>query len=108
MADDRTRPLVVGVVVRILVGAAVAGVVDAAEVTVQAKQLQGVVVGDQGRPRSPVVVITDSALMVAVVHPVVHSAKRVVAVVHSANESEDNSLFQGTPPPKSAYGSCPG
>ena len=31
--------------------------------------------------------------MVAVVHP-------VAVVVHSANESEDNSPFQGAPPPK--------
>ena len=41
-------------------------------------------------------VITHSAPMVAVVHPVVvvvHSAQRVVAVAHSADESEDN---QGT------------
>ena len=71
----------------------------AEEVTEQAKQLQGVVVGDQGRPRSPVMVITDCALMVAVVHPVVvvvHSAQRVVAVAHSADESK--SPFQGTPP----------
>ena len=55
-------------------------------------------------------VVTHSALMVAVVHPVVvvvHSAQTVIAVAHSANESEDNSRFQGTPP-KFAYGSCPG
>ena len=44
--------------------------------------------------------------MVAVVHPVVvvaHSAQMVVAVAHSADESEDNSLFHGTPPKKNLH-----
>ena len=111
---------------RILLAAAVVGIVEAAEeVTGQAKHLQGMwyqaaaVVGDQGRQRSVVVLVTHSAPMVAVVHPVVvvahpaptvdavvHSAQTVVVVVHSAtvvgvihsaDESEDNSPFQGTP-----------
>ena len=65
-ADNRTRPLVAGVVVRIFLAAAAVGVVEAAEeVTGQAKQLQGIVVGGQGRPKSPVVVITHSVPMVA-------------------------------------------
>ena len=62
----------------------------------------------------PVVVVVHPALPVdAVVHPaltvdaVVHSAQTVVVVanpatvggvVHSADDSEDNSPFQGTPP----------
>ena len=79
-----------GVVVRILLAAAVVGIVEEAEkVTGQAKRLQRmwdeavVVVGDQGRPKSVVVVVTHSALMVAVVHPVVvvvHPAPTVVVV----------------------------
>ena len=116
-ADNRTRPLAAGVIVRILLAAAVVGIVEAAEeVTGQAKHLQGmwdeaaVVVGDQGRQRSVVVLVTHSAPMVAVVHPVVvmihsaltvdavvHSAQTVAVVVHSADESEDNSPFRGTP-----------
>ena len=88
--------------------------------TGQAKQLQGVVVRDQGRQRLAVVVVTHSAPMVVVVRPVVvvvhpaptvdvvvHSAQTVVVVVHSAtvivavhsaDESEDNPPFQGVPP----------
>ena len=101
---------------RILLAAAVVGIVEAAEeVTAQAKHLQGmwdeaaVVVGDQGRQRLVVVLVTHSAPMVEVVHSVVvvihpapkvvgvvHSAM-VVGVVHSANESDDNSPFQGAP-----------
>lgn len=94
--------------------------------TGQAKQLKAMwdeaalVVGDQGRQKSVVVLVTHSAPMMAVVHPVVvvahpaptvvvvvhsaqtvdavvHSAK-VVVVVHSADESEYKSPLKGTPP----------
>ena len=54
--------------------------------TKQAKQLQGVVVGDQGRPRLPVMVITDCALMVAVVVRG-HRTEREAAAVGSRTSS---------------------
>lgn len=61
--------------------------------TGQAKQLKAMwdeaalVVGDQGRQKSVVVLVTHSAPMMAVVHPVVvvvHPAPTVDGVVHSA------------------------